>query len=140
TALRIRGTVRDLDDKPIAGVTVMVLSDGVAVAAASTDAGGRFETAPLPAGAYTVRATKVGFADSTLALDPAAIAAPLAVVLAPREAGGALEVDVQGARAPLPNRDAASVSVVTRTMLDALPGGDTQTLVDALNTQPGFVT
>ena len=132
--------MRDPDEKPLAGVIVMVLSGAAVVAEASTDTGGRFEAPALPAGAYTVRASKVGFGDSTVELDPAATAAPVAVVLVPREAGGALEVEVKGARAPAPNRDAASVAVVTRQMLDALPGGDNQTLVDVLNTQPGFVT
>jgi outer membrane cobalamin receptor len=140
STLRIRGTVRDIQENPLAGATVMVLSNGTVVAEAPTDVGGRFETPALPAGAYTVRASKVGFGDSTLALDPAASAAPVAVVLVPRAGAGPLEVEVRGARAPEPNRDAASVSVVTRAMLDTLPGGDNQTLVDVLNTQPGFVT
>jgi outer membrane receptor for ferrienterochelin and colicins len=137
--VRARGTVRDLGERPLAGATVMVLSEGTVVAEVRTDAEGRFETPPFPAGAYTVRASKVGFGDSIAAIDPAAITAPLAVVLAPREAGEALDVEVRGARAPEPNRNAASEAVVTRAMLDALPGGDNQTLVDVLNTQPGFV-
>jgi TonB-dependent Receptor Plug Domain len=51
-----------------------------------------------------------------------------------------IEVEVRGARLPAPSRTPASVTVVTRSTLDSLPGGAAQPLPDVLNTQPGFVT
>jgi outer membrane cobalamin receptor len=48
------------------------------------------------------------------------------------------EVEVRGT-SPEPSRTPASTAVVTRAMLDSLPGGDSQQLPSVLNTQPGFV-
>jgi hypothetical protein len=48
------------------------------------------------------------------------------------------QVEVRGT-SPEPGRIPASTAVVTRQMLDSLPGGDTLQLPDILNTQPGFV-
>jgi outer membrane cobalamin receptor len=48
-------------------------------------------------------------------------------------------VNVRGDRIAPPDRTGASVTVVTRPMIEALPGGDTQPLPAVLATQPGFV-
>ncbi len=48
-------------------------------------------------------------------------------------------VEVQGSRVPAPPKTGASVTTMTRPMLESLPGGDTQPLAYALASQPGFV-
>ena len=54
-------------------------------------------------------------------------------------ASAPVDVIVRGDRIAAPDRTGASVSIVTRPMIDALPGGDTQPLPNILATQPGFV-
>lgn len=50
-----------------------------------------------------------------------------------------LEVVVKSSYAPNPPTNGASVSRVSRPMIDSLPGGDTQSFAYVLATQPGFV-
>jgi outer membrane cobalamin receptor len=67
------------------------------------------------------------------------VAAPSSAVAdEPAASQAPLEVEVQGERADMP-RTGASVSVVTRQMINDLPGGDTQPLSHVIATQPGFV-
>jgi hypothetical protein len=48
-------------------------------------------------------------------------------------------VEVQGTRVPAPSKTGASVTTLSRPMLESLPGGDTQPLAYAIASQPGMV-
>lgn len=54
------------------------------------------------------------------------------------ETAGVVEVTVHGGRAVVPGQTGSSVDVVSRKDIEALPGGDAQTLTQIVLTQPGF--
>lgn len=65
----ITGTVRDAQQRPVAGAIVRVLAASrVAVAVVSTDQAGLFTVADLPDGAYELAVSKRAFADATVAV------------------------------------------------------------------------
>jgi outer membrane receptor protein involved in Fe transport len=55
------------------------------------------------------------------------------------ESAAPTEVVVRGERVPALSLTGSSVSIISRPMIESLPGGDTQPLPNILVTQPGFV-
>jgi len=59
----IRGTVTSAEGIPLEGVNIVI--DGATIGAA-TDAGGHFHIDAIPEGAYTITASRIGYAKSTM--------------------------------------------------------------------------
>ncbi|RTQ53787.1 TonB-dependent receptor [Hymenobacter gummosus] len=80
--LALRGVVLDsASHRPLPGVTVRL--DGRPNDGATTDALGRFRLGGLPAGAYQLRISALGYRSQTTALSVAATPEPLTVALVP---------------------------------------------------------
>lgn len=63
----LRGTVVDQNiGAPVAGSTITVLQNGMALGSVTTDANGQFNISTLPAGTYDIKARKTGMAGSDL--------------------------------------------------------------------------
>jgi outer membrane cobalamin receptor len=131
--LALRGTVRDAARAPIRDALVETLAASDApIAQTRSDARGAFELPPLPTGAYRVRVSHPSFASATATAYLGPTTAPLEVILE------AAVVEVYGDRAAAHGQTGASVAVLSRKELQALPGGDAQTLTQIVLTQPGF--
>jgi vitamin B12 transporter len=130
----IAGSITDALGAPVAGATVTLLEDGQSRGEAKTDAGGQFEFAGVRQGRYQVRVSAAGFEPQTV--DPFFVAGsgrvPINVSL---QAGLQEHVVVTATATEVPTSQvAASVTVVDRSMLDALQNPD---LLNAFRLVPG---
>ena len=129
----LRGTVHDGAGGPVDGAFVEVFgSTNAPIAQTISDAKGEFTLRLLPAGSCRVRISRSAFAPTTTQVEVGPSSPSLHATLTPE----VLEVSVRGGPAPRPT--GSSVAVLSRRDIDALPGGDTQSLTQVLLTQPGF--
>jgi outer membrane receptor protein involved in Fe transport len=134
TSGRIAGRILDAKKQPLAGVTVGMV--GVQLGAMS-DESGQFNIINIPAGAYTVRASLVGYrpvittniivsADETTRLDLTLEEAPVQMA----------EVVVSAKRPVVEVNRTSTVAIVPREEIQKLP---VQELQDVVNLQAGVV-
>lgn len=134
-AVVLRGVVRDRALTPIEGVLVEALSlSGSPLARTNSDAHGTFALSPLHPGSYRIRARKDAFTTAIMPVDLGSTTARLDVTLDPE----VVEVHVSGDRTAARGQTGSSVAVLSRKDVQALPGGDAQTLTQIVLTQPGF--
>jgi outer membrane cobalamin receptor len=131
----VQGIVHDPLHAPIEGALVEALGvSDTPVASVRSDALGVFALPPIQANAYRIRVSRTAFATATMAVDLGPTTAPLDVLLEAE----VVEVHVSGDRAVARGQTGSSVATVSRKDLQALPGGDAQTLTQIVLTQPGF--
>jgi outer membrane receptor protein involved in Fe transport len=134
TSGRIAGRILDAKKQPLAGVTVGMI--GVRLGA-MTDEAGQFNIINIPAGAYAVRASLVGYravtttnvlvsADETTRLDLTLEEAPVQMT----------EVVVTARRPVVEVNRTSTVAIVPREQIQKLP---VQELQDVVNLQAGVV-
>ena len=134
TTGRITGRVVDGKKQPLAGVTVGMVG---APLGAMSDENGQFTIVNIPAGAYTVRATLVGYraVTTTNVLVSADEATRLEIVL--EEAPVQMQEVVVTARRPVVEiHRTSTVAIVPREDIQKLP---VQELQDVVNLQAGVV-
>jgi outer membrane cobalamin receptor len=142
TPFALRGTVHDSAHSPVEGSLVEVFGSlDTSVAQARADSHGAFDLPPLPGGSYRIVVSHSGFMTSEVAVDLGPTTGPLDVILeaaAAAQVPAVQEVQVRGDRGAGPGQTGSSVSVLSRKDVQALPGGDAQSLSQIMLTQPGF--
>ncbi|MGD0678133.1 MAG: carboxypeptidase regulatory-like domain-containing protein [Polyangiaceae bacterium] len=129
----LRGFVRDPLRAPIDGAVVEVLgASDTPLAHARSDANGSFALPPLAPGAYQVAVSDAAFAPATASVELGPTTELVEVTLEFRV------VEVKGDRALARGQTGSSVAALSRKEIQALPGGDAQTLTQIVLTQPGF--
>jgi outer membrane cobalamin receptor len=125
----VKGTIRDPQDRPVAGVTVTLQ----AVASSwsqhtTTDANGVYTFTAVPVGAYVVTLAPKGFSPAARQVDvTSGSAAVVDITLA--LAGVSQQVEVSAAPIEIDTRSSAAPTLVSREDIDRTPGAnDTNSL------------
>ena len=95
-AASLRGTIRDAQGKPLAGVTVQLLAENAPAQTSRTDAQGAYSFAVLHSGVYALRAELAGYGDAEVP----------SLFVGPKE-GKSVDLTLQGKQAPQSQSDSA---------------------------------
>jgi tetratricopeptide (TPR) repeat protein len=95
-AASLRGTIRDAQGKPLAGVAVQLLAKNAPAQKARTDAQGAYRFAALHTGVYALRAELAGYGDAEV----------LSLFVGPKEVKN-VDLTLQGKQAPRSQSDSA---------------------------------
>ncbi|NML23851.1 outer membrane beta-barrel protein [Pseudoflavitalea sp. G-6-1-2] len=136
----ISGRIRDLQNEPVAGATVRLLSaiDSSVVQSKSAKDNGQFEFTGMPAGQYIIAATATGrqpWFSSSLSIDAQQRRLVLpAIVLKPKKEANLKEVVVT-AKKPMIEQDIDKTIVNVESMVGAASGNT----LDVLERSPGVM-
>ncbi len=136
---QISGTTTDALGRPLAQVNLELRDkNGVVVAHAISDEGGRFKIAPATAGVYSLVAAKAGFTSAhKIVVFPRSVGETISLTLG---AQTALTLPVQAGVIRAQNgvsTTGANTYTVTAQDISNLPRGDNTTMTDVLTQMPG---
>ncbi|MBS2022027.1 MAG: TonB-dependent receptor [Deltaproteobacteria bacterium] len=134
----IDGSVSDYEGQPLGGIKILLLSKGKKLDEHIADARGHFEFEQVPFGTYVVQAIASDGRTDQRDLKVASGEVALVELFLPIP-GQVIDIIVEKPKAPPPVQGAATVQTMDRHDIQSLPKGDTASVNEILQSQPGFV-